>query len=41
VFKDQAALDKDHKSVDLKYLRQMNRMATRLLYDAVFVPPGV
>jgi hypothetical protein len=35
-FKDAAALDKAHKTVDLKYLRQTNRMAVRLLHDAVF-----
>jgi hypothetical protein len=28
-----------HKSVNLKYLRQMNRLATRLLHDAVFENP--
>ena len=35
-FKDQDALGKTHKSIDLKYLRQLNRMAMRLLHDAVF-----
>ncbi len=39
VFANQAALEKAHKSVDLKYLSQMNRMATRLLNDAVFEYP--
>ena len=37
-FKDEAALTQDHKSLDLKYLRQLNRMAARLLHDAVFEP---
>ncbi len=37
-FKDEAALAKVHKSIDLKYLRQFNRMVTRLLHDAVFEP---
>ena len=37
-FRDEAALAKAHKSIDLKYLRQLNRMATRLLNDAVFEP---
>jgi hypothetical protein len=35
-FKDETALAKAHKSIDLKYLRQLNRMAARLLHDAVF-----
>ena len=37
-FKDEDALAKAHKSIDLKYLRQLNRMVTRLLHDAVFEP---
>ncbi len=37
-FKDEAALAKAHKSIDLKYLRQLNRMVARLLYDAVLEP---
>jgi len=37
-FKDEAALAKAHKSIDLKYLRQLNRMVARLLHDAVFEP---
>ena len=37
-FKDEEALAKAHKSIDLKYLRQLNRMVTRLLHDAVFEP---
>jgi len=37
-FKDDAALEKAHKSIDLKYLRQLNRMVARLLHDAVFEP---
>jgi len=37
-FKDEDALAKDHKSIDLKYLRQLNRMVARLLHDAVFEP---
>ncbi len=36
--KDEDALAKAHKSIDLKYLRQLNRMVTRLLHDAVFEP---
>ena len=38
-YKDQGQLDKAHKAVDLKYLRQMNRLAVRLLHDAVFEHP--
>ena len=38
-YKDQGQLDKAHKAVDLKYLRQMNRSAVRLLHDAVFEHP--
>ena len=34
-FKDAAALEKAHKAVDLKYLRQTNRMAVRIFHDAV------
>ena len=37
-FKDEEALAKEHKSIDLKYLRQLNRIVTRLLHDAVFEP---
>ena len=37
-FKDEDALAKTHKSIDLKYLRQLNRMVARLLHDAVFEP---
>ncbi len=35
-FKDTAALEKAHRAVDLKYLRQRNRMAVRIFHDAVF-----
>jgi hypothetical protein len=38
-FKDAAALEKAHKAVDLKYLRQTNRTAVRILRDAVFDHP--
>ena len=38
-FKDAAALEKAHKIVDLKYLRQTNRTAVRILRDAVFDHP--
>jgi len=38
-FKDQDAFAKAHKSIDLRYLRQVNRMATRLLHDSVFEHP--
>ncbi len=37
-FKDEDTLAKAHKSIDLKYLRQFNRMVERLLHDAVFEP---
>jgi hypothetical protein len=37
-FPNEAALTQAHKSLDLKYLRQLNRMAARLLHDAVFEP---
>ena len=37
-FKDEDALAKAHKSIDLKYLRQLNRMVALLLHDAVFEP---
>ena len=37
-FRDEDALTKAHKSIDLKYLRQLNRTVTRLLHDAVFEP---
>ena len=37
-FRDEAALTKDHKSIDLKYLWKLNRMAARLLHDAIFEP---
>ncbi len=37
-FRDESALAKAHKSIDLKYLRQLNRMTSRLLHDAVFEP---
>ena len=37
-FKDDAALEKAHKSIDLNYLLQLNRMVARLLHDAVFEP---
>jgi hypothetical protein len=37
-FKDEDALAKAHKSIDLKYPRQHNRMVARLLHDAVFEP---
>jgi hypothetical protein len=35
-FRDEDALKKAHKSIDLKYLRKLNRMAALLLHDAVF-----
>ncbi len=35
-FKDEDALVKDHKSIDLKYLRQFNRMVALLLHDVIF-----
>ena len=38
-FKDTAALAKAHKAVDLKYLRQTNRMEVRIFHDAVFEHP--
>jgi len=37
-FKDEDALAKAQKSIDLKYLRQLNRMVALLLHDAVFEP---
>ena len=37
-FRDEDALKKAHKSIGLKYLRKLNRMAARLLHDAVFEP---
>jgi hypothetical protein len=37
-FRDETALTKAHKSIDLKYLRKLNRMAGHLLHDAVFEP---
>ena len=33
------ALDKAHKQIDLKYMKVVNRMAVRLLHDAVFENP--
>ncbi len=36
--KDEASLTQAHKCLDLKYLRQLNRMAALLLHDAVFEP---
>ena len=38
-FKDAAALEKAHKTEDVKYLRQTNRMAVRIFHDAVFEHP--
>jgi hypothetical protein len=38
-FKDAAAMEKAHKAVDLKYLRQTSRMAVRIFHDAVFEHP--
>jgi len=38
-FKDAAALQKAHNAVDLKYLRQINRMEVRIFHDAVFEHP--
>ena len=32
-FKDEATFTQDHKSLDLKYLRQLNRMAALLLHS--------
>jgi hypothetical protein len=37
-FKDEDALANAHKSIDLKYLRQLNRMVSLLLHDPVFEP---
>ena len=37
-FKDEDALAKAQKSIDLKYLRQLNRMVALLVHDAVFEP---
>ena len=37
-FQDEDALAKAHKSIDLKYLRQLNRMVAWLLHDTVFEP---
>jgi hypothetical protein len=37
-FPNEAALTQAHKSLDLKYLRELNRMAARLLHDAGFEP---
>jgi hypothetical protein len=37
--KDAAALGKAHKTVDLKYLLQTNRMAVRIFHDSVFEHP--
>ena len=37
-FRDDDALKKAHKSIGLKYLRKLNRMAGHLLHDAVFEP---
>ena len=37
-FRDEDTLKKAHKSIGLKYLRKLNRMAARLLHDAVFEP---
>jgi hypothetical protein len=37
-FRDEDALKTAHKSIDLKYLWKLNRMAARLLHDAVFEP---
>jgi hypothetical protein len=38
-FKDAAALEKAHKAVDLKYLRQANRMSVLIFHDTVFEHP--
>jgi hypothetical protein len=38
-FKEAAALEKAHKAVDLKYLRQTNRMAVRVFHHVVFEHP--
>ncbi len=37
-FPNETALTQAHKSLDMKYLRQLNRMVARLLHDAVFEP---
>jgi hypothetical protein len=39
-FKDAAVLEKAHKAVDLKYLRQTNRMTVWLFRDTVFEHPA-
>ena len=38
-FRNEAALEKAHKAVDLVYLRKVNRSACKLLHDAVFEHP--
>ena len=38
-FRDEAALEKAHKAVDLAYLRKINQSACKLLHDAVFDHP--
>ena len=38
-YANEGALARAHKQVDLKYLKTVNRMATRLLHDAVFTHP--
>ena len=39
-FRDEAALKKAHKAVDLAYLRKINRSACKLLHNAVFDHPS-
>ena len=39
-FKDEAALKKAHKAVDIAYLRKVNRSACKLLHNAVFDHPS-
>ena len=39
-FRDEAALKKAHKAVDIAYLRKVNRSACKLLHNAVFNRPS-
>ena len=39
-FRDEAALKKSHKAVDLAYLRKINRSACKFLHNAVFDHPS-
>ena len=38
-YANEVALARAHNQVDLQYLKTVNRMATRLLHDAVFTHP--